>query len=788
MTNRDRPAYRDESILALFRTEVETQVAGLTEGLLTLERDPYALGALASLMRAAHSIKGAARVVDLEAAEQLAHAMEECFVAAQAGRIQLTGEHIEVLLQAVDCMLNLARNTTAECGQGVTDVALAPLLETLASLATTASQTLPPAPAHRSSGPAYAGLQQEDVPVPQHALQEQPSPSQSLAQEPRSPDRVVRVTMAHLNRLLGLAGESLVEARWLPPFATSLLQLKNRQVALADSLEKLRASLQELVLPPRTEGHLQAARQHADACRQVLVDRLTDLELFVQRSENLAERLYRAAIASHMRPFEDGVQGLPRMVRDLARQLGKQVTLDILGRTTEVDRDILERLEAPLNHLLRNAIDHGIETPGERLAAGKSVVGTLRVEARHHAGMLSITVADDGRGVDVAWLRQTIVAKNLVTAEVATTLTETEVLEFLFLPTFSTATTVTEISGRGVGLDVVQSMAQAVGGAVHVAAVPGQGMSFHLQLPLTLSVLRALVVDIAREPYAFPLARLEQVLLVPAAEVVLSQEQQYITVNDRALGLVPAAQVLEVPAAPTSPDPLSVVVVSDRTARYGLVVDRFRGEMDLVVQPLDPRLGKQADISAAALLEDGTPVLIIDVDDIVRSAENLLARKRLRFTKSTEPRPAALPARQRVLIVDDSLTVREAERRLLVQHGYDVEVAVDGIDGWNALRTGPYDLVITDVDMPRLDGIELVRRIKHDPRLRAIPVLIVSYKGREEDRRRGLEAGAQAYVTKRDFQNEAFLQTVSDLLNSAAGAEPSQTHDDAAGANNNNVS
>jgi two-component system sensor histidine kinase and response regulator WspE len=208
---------------------------------------------------------------------------------------------------------------------------------------------------------------------------------------------------------------------------------------------------------------------------------------------------------------------------------------------------------------------------------------------------------------------------------------------------------------------------------------------------------------------------------------------------------------------------LPVIVVSDRFNRYGLVVDRFLGETDLVVQPLNPRLGKVPDISAVALLEDGSPVLIVDVEDMVRSADNLLTGRRLPQVGRTA-HEAALQLRKRVLVVDDSMTVRAVQRQLLEQHGYAVDVAVDGMDGWNAVRMGHYDLVITVVDMPRLDGIALVSRIRHDAQLQCLPVLIVSYKGRAEDRRRGLEAGANAYFTKSDFHDEAFLRAVIDLL------------------------
>jgi two-component system, chemotaxis family, sensor histidine kinase and response regulator WspE len=252
-------------------------------------------------------------------------------------------------------------------------------------------------------------------------------------------------------------------------------------------------------------------------------------------------------------------------------------------------------------------------------------------------------------------------------------------------------------------------------------------------------------------------------LLVPAADTAVLQDDRYFMMDDHQVRLVSAQQVLEVEESRAPAEVLSVLVVSDRLNRYGLVVDRFLGETDLVVQPLDARLGKVPDISAAALLEDGSPVLIVDVEDMVRSTDNLLSGRRLPRVSRTASDRQSKP-RRRVLVVDDSRTVREGQRKFLEQHGYEVEMAVDGMDGWNAVRIGRYDLVITDVDMPRLDGLDLVRRIKHDPHLQGLPVMIVSYKGREEDRLRGLEAGANAYITKSSFQDEAFLQTVTELL------------------------
>jgi two-component system sensor histidine kinase and response regulator WspE len=274
-------------------------------------------------------------------------------------------------------------------------------------------------------------------------------------------------------------------------------------------------------------------------------------------------------------------------------------------------------------------------------------------------------------------------------------------------------------------------------------------------------------LEISGEPYACPLSRIDRCLMVPKSRIELVEGRQFFRLDKESVGLVAAQQVLELQESDPGGDELAVVVVSDRMNRYGLVVDRLLAERELVIRPMDPRLGKVPDISAAAVMSDGSPVLIVDVEDMVRSIDSLLSGGRLRRVgkalAATETR-----ARKRVLVIDDSITVREVERKLLEGAGYEVEVAVNGMEGWNAVRTSPYDLVITDVDMPRMNGIELVSLIKHDNGLKALPVMIVSYKDREEDRLRGMEAGADFYLTKSSFHDETLLSAVADLIGGAS--------------------
>ena len=777
----------DSSMMELFRLEVEAQATTLNNGLLALESQPQSAQDLEALMRAAHSVKGAARIISLDIAVNLAHVMEDCFVAAQNKAITLNAGSIDILLQAVDVLTNICQVSDNELPAWVQTQA--PNFENLrthisgilhpGSVPPQPTKTTAPAPQNIPADPSpNPNTEIVPLPPPQLPTPSPPNPPTALPQtlvqdRPSAPtpssspettqDRVVRVSAENLNRIMGLAGESLIEANWLQPFADSMTSLKSRLGDLGRTLEQFQEFLNRNLSPQETKEYLEQARKYEQECLQLLGDRLDELELYARRTANLSDRLYREVITSNMRPFADGIQGFPRMIRDLARKLNKQVKLEILGKSTPVDRDILKKLEAPLTHILRNAVDHGLEMPEERNNSGKNPEGTIRLEAFHRGGMLAITIADDGRGMDKELLRQKIINKNLATPEMAAQLNDAELMEFIFLPGFSTAKQVTEISGRGVGLDIAKSMAAEVGGTVRAVSAPGKGMSFHFQLPLTLSVVRTLLVQISGNPYAVPLARIDQIVTLEKEQIFDVENRQYFTMNEENIGLIAAHQILELPSPPPHWGAVSVVVISEGSSTYGLIVDKFLGERDLVVRPLDPRLGKIPDISAAALLADGTPVLIVDVPDMVRSMDAILKGGRLAKINIQSEAEIA-DKRKKILVVDDSITVREMERKLLENKGYIVELAVNGIEGWNAVRTKTYDLVISDIDMPRMNGIELVRCIKSHPRLHSIPVIIVSYRDREEDRIQGLEAGADYYLTKSSFQDDTLIEAVIDLI------------------------
>ncbi|WP_434698778.1 hybrid sensor histidine kinase/response regulator [Pseudomonas sp. D1-1] len=748
---------RDASLLELFSLEAEAQTQVLSAGLLALERDPTQADHLESCMRAAHSLKGAARIVGIPAGVSVAHVMEDCLVSAQERRLILRAEHIDALLQGTDLLTRIA---TPGNSVGAEDIEayvalLGRLLDPAAAAASSAMSPTSEIPLE----PVRVEMP-EPMPMPMEPVE----PAARKKHVTEEGERVLRVTAGRLNSLLDLSSKSLVETQRLKPWLATLLRLKRQQGNGLRALEDLNVHLKDHALSLQAQEALNDARRLLAETQQILAQKTAELDEFAWQAGQRAQVLYDTALACRMRPFADVLAGQARMVRDLGRSLGKQVRLEIEGEKTQVDRDVLEKLEAPLTHLLRNAVDHGIETPEQRLLAGKPAEGLIRLRASHQAGLLMLELADDGAGVDLERVRRSVVERGLSPEHTAASLSEEELLTFLFLPGFSLRDKVTEVSGRGVGLDAVQHMVRQLRGAVVLEQTAGAGSRFHLEVPLTLSVVRSLVVEVGGEAYAFPLAHIERMCDLSPEDIVQVEGRQHFWHEGRHVGLVAATQLLNRPVAPNNGQSLKVVVIREREVIYGVAVERFIGERTLVVLPLDERLGKVQDISAGALLDDGSVVLIVDVEDLLRSVEKLLDTGRLeRIARQNE----AQAPRKRILVVDDSLTVRELERKLLLNRGYDVAVAVDGMDGWNALRSEDFDLLITDIDMPRMDGIELVSLLRRDNRLQSLPVMVVSYKDREEDRRRGLDAGADYYLAKASFHDDALLDAVVELIGGA---------------------
>jgi len=802
----------DVSLMGLFQLESETQVAALNQHLIALEQaDTAAVGAhLDALMRAAHSIKGAARIVQVEAAVKVAHALEDCFIAAQQNILTLVGDRIDVLLMGVDLLSKIGAlvgepSSTEQLSTydaDVDDIVIA--IEGMVSAAekalTPTSKRHSPAPEAVHPPAVQASHNTLEVVEATMASSQSTSPAAEIVTEvPETPvdqtNRMIRISAGTLSRLMGLAGELLVESNRLQPFADSLLVAKRQQQS---ALSLLKEQSEDSV--GDAANILQIAHSHVS-------DHLEEIDQLSRRFGQLSDSLYREVIASHMCAFEEGVQGYKRLVRDTAKHQGKQVSLEIKGLSTQIDRDILSKLDTPITHLLINAITHSIESPDVRLARGKPACSTIKLSAAHRSGLLVVEVEDDGAGIDFVRLRQKIVEKGLVTSAVCAQLSEPELIEFLFLPGFSTASQVDKLAGRGYGLDLARTMAQSVGGALsaHSPVQNSGGTHFQFQLPLTLSVVRSLLFEASGEAYAVSLSRISRVIKLEREQIHYSENRPYFRLEENNISLVSIHQILGTQSLGTQSlgtqslgtiassheatlpdDRLSVVMLGKAGAQYGICVDKILEEKDLVVKPLDPRLGKVPNISAAALGESGVPILILDVADVLRSAEkalvsdlscqlaandavsNSFSTDRLSDRNETQdgPKDGLANAQKKVLVVDDSMTVRAMEKKLLQNKGYAVDIAVDGAEGWNAVRMDCYDLVITDIDMPRMSGIELIRKMREYEATKNLPVIVVSYKDREADQLAGLEAGANYYLTKSSFHNDGLITAVVDLIGS----------------------
>lgn len=756
---------RDASLLELFRLEAEEQTNVLNAGLLVLEREPTDAGQLEACMRAAHSLKGAARIVGLDDGVRVAHVMEDLLVAGQSGLLRIQPDHIDALLQGSDALLRIGQAGLSSEQQVQLSETVTSVVARLQALFGAAVPSLAQAPQPAASMPVAPAAEPEVHVADELSVSEVAQDAgYELATDARG--RVLRVSAERLDHLLDMSGKSLVEFQRIKPLSESLTRLKRLHATTKRALDALREATLASSLDVQAQALLSESRGLLSECQQMLLQHVEAFDEFAWQGGQRTQALYDAALTSRMRPFADVLSGQARLVRDLGRSLGKQARLDIEGESTQVDRDVLERLESPLTHLLRNAVDHGIESPEQRINAGKSAEGMISLRARHHAGMLVLELRDDGGGVDLEQLKESIHARKLSTAETIAQLSEEELLAFLFLPGFSMRDKVTEVSGRGVGLDAVMHEIRQLRGSVRMQQNTGQGSLFVIEVPLTLSVVRSLVIEIGSEAYAIPLAHIEYMLRLEQEQIVQLEGRQHFWHENRHVGLIAASQLLQKSAGRVEQDGIPVVLINGREMLYGLTVERFIGERTLVVMPLDPRLGKVRDVSAGALLDDGTPVLILDIEDLCSSIGKLLGSGNLQRVDSHD-KQAGGRTRKRVLVVDDSLTVRELERKLLLSRGYEVAVAVDGMDGWNALRAESFDLLITDIDMPRMDGIELVSLVRRDSRMQSLPVMVVSYKDREEDRQRGLDAGADYYLAKASFHDEALLDAVQVLIGDA---------------------
>lgn len=735
------------------KTEIRERLQALNEGLLRLESESGETALIDELFRHAHSIKGSAQMVGLDLVSRVAHGLEDALGAVRSGKLSVSPPLLDVSFQTLDLLERLLEDPPDQAALSQAEG----LAEHLAAIGAGGPVSRYDAAALMTAdaggedgvpdGPATPALPAEgETEWPEareQAAPERPAATAAPAAAGRMAD-VMRVPIERVDHLLQLVGE--------------LASLEQQGRALAEALNAHQAQLRRFrgsAGSPEAGLTGEQLEKLEQACARA--SRLVrTARRLVTAQAILGREIRDAAMDLRLLPVATLFERFPRPVRDLARAAGKEVRLVIEGEETRLDKRILDELYDPILHLLRNAVDHGIEPPAERVEAGKPEQGTILLRAMPRGRTVCIEVSDDGRGISIEKVRQAACDRALVTPGEAAGLTEDQVLQLLFRPGFSTATQVTSVSGRGVGLDVVYSNVHDLKGVVRLENRPGEGATFSLEIPLTLATTRVLLLECGGVAYALPGALVQGVMEVDAAAARAACGQQVISWKGRTVPLWPLDAVLGRSQRPPAGNRLAVLV-TNAGSTVGLMVDRLLDEEEVVLKPVGALLESARLVTAGAVLGDGRIALLLDVDAVVKAASHVRAGA----TGTTESESAR---RYSILLADDALTTREVERAILDAAGYEVTAVADGQAAWEQLARRSFDLVVTDVEMPRMDGIALTRQITSDPRTARIPVIIISSLAKEEDRRRGLEAGAAAYIVKSAFDQENLLDLIERLI------------------------
>jgi two-component system, chemotaxis family, sensor kinase CheA len=764
-----------ERLMVTFLGELGDHVRALNEELLALEKEPEGPGRTERfkvLFRAAHSLKGAARSVGVGLVEDACHRLETILAAARDGPTPLGPDLFALLFATADALEEVGMRLREQ--QDLSDSPLAALLPRLEQAAggrvpapspprVPAPDPVPPPlvaetpPAERPDAPKFA-------PCPSSAVG--PAPLRSVmppeSERSLSGAAFVRVPAEKLDAMLTRSGELLVARRRVESRIEELAALRDEWSSLIKPLKKF--------LPREGNGGPGAAPP-ARATRSLArfgdqLDRLEEgFERLTLALASDRRQLARAAglldeevRRIRMLPFAEACQGLERIVRDIAQAEKKQVDLVVEGNSVELDRSVLEGLKDPLVHLVRNAVDHGIEPPDARRAAGKPPAGRVTVTAALRGAQVEVVVADDGKGLDLDALRRQARQRGFTDPS-----DERNLCDLIFLPGFSTAPIVTNISGRGVGLDVVRSRLEVLHGTVEVTSEVGYGSRFRLAVPLTLTTLRALQFRAGGQTFALSSANVQRLVRIDPSDLRMVEGREMLATGGPLLPIASLAEVLGLPAqeqAGTDGKMLGLIVaVGDR--RMAFVVDDLLIEQEIIVKSLGNRIRRVRNVSGATILPTGRIALVLNAASLVRHA---LSRASGMSAARRPAEAAAAPTRRRLLVVDDSVTTRTLEKSILEAAGYEVATAVDGEAGWRLLQDQGADLLISDIEMPRMDGFMLTEAVRASSRFADLPVILFSAWASERDRARGAEVGADAYIIKGAFDQKELLDTIAQLL------------------------
>lgn len=749
-----------ERLLAAFQVEYQEHlevIRKLLAEMLARADGGSGIGQLDEIFRRAHSLKGAARAVDLAPVEAMAHRLETLFARLRSGHAKLSPAVAALIGRSLDMVEDWVGAFAAGTAPPQLDAALDRLQRFLDTGAVDEA-AVPAVPAAIMVPPEL------DAAVPSPAPADAPEPPrQAVAAE-----ETVRVRAIHLDRLLRSSDEILTETMNQRRVSENLLAL-DRDLADAETTwRRFRKLAAGIARETGDEDHLAALDRLAEDMEQrlrALGRRARDTRRRQGRNgwvlRQLGGELQREVRDARMVPAESVFAGFRKMVRDIARDAGKQVEVQVLGLDVEADRMVLQGLKDPVMHLLRNALAHGVESPAARLAAGKPADALVSLRFDVSDGRLAVWVEDDGHGLDFARIRAKAVAQGLFSEPEAAELGDQALVDLIFDPGFSTAGDVNDLSGRGMGLSVVRETVTMMNGTVEVRPRAPHGTAFRLSLPLSVSTQRLFLVGCQGHVYALPTEGVDRLHRIAAEAVGTVEGKSVVSLGGRQIPLLSLAHLLGLgeTAVKVSRNVVPLVVLKHGERRVAVAVDEFLSIRDALVKDIGVPAAVGTMVAGGMLLEDGAVALVLNPFEMVETfRKSGSVRVLTTMEKGVEKR---VPV---ILVVDDSLTTRTLEKSILEAHGYVVRLAVDGVEALGRLRAEPVDLVISDIQMPRLDGFGLLQAIKGDAALKSVPVILVSSLEAREDRERGLALGADAYVVKRKFDQKELLETIGQIL------------------------
>ena len=769
----------DEELRTLYRDASKDHLDTLEAGFLYLEKHPEDTQKLKELLRATHSLKGDSRMLGVQDAETLTHQLEDLLTSVEQGQREITSTFCDCLYQGVDAIRQIAHE--AVTGQ-TSDVSVFHVLAQLMSAGDSSSAEPHHSPANND---ALKEQTQTDpiLTLPAvETLETAASAPVSLAPAPPAEDadsapssepyeiETIRVEATKLDTLMTQAGELAVTKRritrrtddldkillfwedWGRDCLINRLTLDDQQISQeGESLSALQ-SLQQ-----STEDHLE---QLGNLLKQLRANASEDSN----QLENLSDDLESNILKLRQLPLSSLFSLFPRMVRDMAKHQGKTINLVVEGGETQADKRILEEMKAPLTHLIRNAIDHGIEAPSERIAMGKPATATISLKAHQRGSRIDIEVVDDGRGLSLESIKRTALRRGLYNEADLEKMSVQQIQRLIFTPGFSTRTNVTEISGRGVGLDVVRVNVERLKGDIQVDSSPGQGCTFRFTLSTSLATASAVIVAVNQTSYAIPIEFVDVMMRVDRQDIFSLEGQPTITFQEQPLSIVWLSDLLDMPVSvaaqpiPRIQQSIRCVVLKVGLERLGIFVDELIDQQDIVLKPHSQLLKRVRNISGATILGSGEVCMVLSPQDLIRSAGGQEMEPLL-----VDWEPSHVQSK--VLLVEDSIPIRTQVRRILEGVGYQVTTAVDGLDGLDKLQQeGPFDAVVSDVEMPNLDGLGLTTQIRENTKYENLPIVLVTTLAQDEDKQRGHDAGASAYITKGDFDQSLLIDTLRRLI------------------------